>query len=204
MGLDALLSAEVEGLLARFETEPWHTRHVARLALALFDATHDLHGLAPRSRELLEVAALLHDVGWSQCQPDGKGHHKASARMIREHPWVGLEPTEVDCVAEVARYHRKSLPDLTRHASFARLSEADQHRVRWLAACLRIADGLDRRHIQRVSGILVSRVPGGLSVRVQAPGEVEAEVGAADKKADLLRRLLPPGWDVSLARSGSG
>lgn len=188
--LDPLLAAETERLLVRFETEPEHTEHVARLALQLFDQLLDWHQLTLRDRDLLEVAAVLHDIGWSQCQPDGRAHHKATAQLIRAHPWQGLSPSEVECVAEVARYHRKSLPDLTRHASFARLPEEDRHRVVQLAAFLRIADGLDRRHIQRVRRISASFAPEGLIVLAYAPGEIETELAAADKKSDLLRRLI--------------
>lgn len=188
--LDALLAAETDDLLLRFETEPEHTEHVARLALQLFDQLQEWHGLALRDRDLLTVAAVLHDIGWSQCHPDGKSHHKATAQLIRAHCWRGLTGPESECVAEIARYHRKSLPDVAKHSTFARLPEVDQHRVLYLGAFLRIADGLDRRHIQRVHRISAAFAPEGLVVLAYARAEIAVEIAAAEKKSDLLRRLM--------------
>ncbi len=185
----AELIAETEILLSRHETEPEHTRHVARLALQLFDELSSWHGLSPVDRSLLDTAALLHDIGWSVTQPDGIGHHKESAWMIREHPWTSLAGGEVEVVAQVARYHRKSLPDPVAHRGFARLSEADQRRVQYLSAFLRVADGLDRRHGQWVAGVTASFTTGGLLIEAGSTIEIATEIIAADRKADLLRRL---------------
>src|SRR6266545_2362102 len=52
-----------------------HSRQVTKLALSLFDQTAELHGLGPPERELLEVAGLLHDVGFAVAQ---SAHHKHS------------------------------------------------------------------------------------------------------------------------------
>ena len=93
------LHRPIEALLARHEREPEHARQVARLALELHDALRPIHGQGARERELLECAALLHDIGWSATAPDGKGHHKASARLIRESTWETLTQREVRCVA---------------------------------------------------------------------------------------------------------
>src|SRR5277367_5366889 len=106
--MDALIQESL-ALRARYDEEPSHSDHVAALALQIFDGLRPWHEMAPRSRALLHSAAVLHDIGWSQT-PDGKGHHKWSARLIREHGWKNLVPDEVNLVALVARYHRKTMP----------------------------------------------------------------------------------------------
>src|ERR1700691_1154654 len=106
--MDAL-SQESLALRARYDEEPSHSDQVAKLALQIFDSLKSWHGLSARSRELLLSAALLHDIGWSQT-PDGKGHHKWSARLIREQTWKNLKADEVPVVAQIARYHRKTPP----------------------------------------------------------------------------------------------
>src|SRR5271154_3214028 len=103
-------------LRARYDEEPSHSDHVAVLALQIFDGLRPWHGYGSRPRELLHSAALLHDIGWSQ-KPDGKDHHKWSARLILEHPWKTLTPEEMSIVAEIARYHRKA-PTQPDHAEF--------------------------------------------------------------------------------------
>ncbi len=186
---DHSLSDEIEILLDRHETEPDHPRQVARLALSLFEGLSPLHRYGASERRLLECAALLHDIGWSVSSPDGRGHHKASSRLIREFPWKTLTPTEVLCVAAVARYHRKALPKPD-HEDLKNLSPADHSRVEWLAACLRTADGLDRRHLQHVTGVSVRISRTQTELWVEAPGQIDEELAAADQKSDLLRNLL--------------
>jgi exopolyphosphatase/guanosine-5'-triphosphate,3'-diphosphate pyrophosphatase len=183
------LADETETLFARHEIEPEHPRQVTRLSLALFEGLNPLHGYGNTERRLLECAALLHDIGWSVSGPDGRGHHKASALLIREFPWKTLTPTEVCCVAAVARYHRKALPKAD-HEDLKNLSPADHLRVGWLAACLRTADGLDRRHLQQVTGVSVQISRQQTELWVDAPGRIDEELAAADQKSDLLRNLL--------------
>ena len=177
-------------MLERFETEPGHVLHVAALADQLALTGLMLAGHDPSDRRLLQVAAVLHDIGWAVVAPDGKGHHKESARLIREFPWTSLEPAEVELVALTARYHRKALPSVE-HGDYASLTPDDQRRVRRMAALLRVADALDRRHIQRVDRISVFAAADGLQIRVHSTDEVGAELAAAEKKGDLLRLESP-------------
>ena len=194
------LDHETAILLTRHEREPEHARHVARLALQLFDGLRPLHGYGTAERRLLECAALLHDTGWSVTRSSGRGHHKASARLIREFPWTALTPDEVRCVAATARYHRKALPD-PGHEDLLGLSQTDQARVRWMAACLRTADGLDRRHLGAVRGITVVRSGNRVELRAEAPGQIDEEWSAAERKSDLLRSLIPGPLTRSVVRS---
>ena len=181
---------EVAVLLERFETEPRHVVHVAGLADQLALTGLMLAGQDPSDFRLLQVAALLHDIGWAVVAPDGKGHHKESARLIREFQWTSLDPLEIELVALTARYHRKALPSVE-HADYARLNPDDQRRVRRMAALLRVADALDRRHIQRVDRVSVLGMTDELQIRVYGTDEVEAELAAAEKKGDLLRLESP-------------
>lgn len=180
------LAVGVEELMAAFETEPVHVLHVRDLALSLFDALPSLHRLAPLDRAILDASSCLHDIGWTVTQPDGKGHHKESARLIREHRWAEVSPAVVALVSLVARYHRKSIPSEADHEAFAERPVDERRRIRWLAGLLRIADGLDRRHIQATKHIRVVRA--GSTLRIVASGVdgLEAEILGARKKADLL------------------
>lgn len=187
------LRAECLALMRALDATPQHPLQVARLALDLFDQLPHLHGLGGADRFLLEAAAYLHDIGW-RAAPDGKGHHKESARMIREFQWRHADPETVALIAEIARYHRKSLPDPHRHATFARLAAADQLRVSKLAALLRMADGLDRTHLHRVRGLQVRPQADGLEIAALARQPIASELAAADKKADLARKVYGCDW----------
>src|SRR4029453_14508255 len=108
-------------------------RQVTTLALSLFDQTASLHGLGPAARGLLEVAGLLHDVGYAISQSN---HHKHSLYLIRNADLDGFGARERDLVANIARYHRKALP-ADRHAEYMALDDDDRTLVRRLAALFR-------------------------------------------------------------------
>ncbi len=170
------------------DPEPEHSRHVAALALQLFDATRRLHGLEPVGREYLEAGALLANVG---LMISHDRHHLHSYYVIRnsEH-LVGFTDHEIEIISQVARYHRKSAPKKS-HADFARLSDVDQDLVRKLAAILRISIGLDRSHDGRVAGLTVFRRDNQLKISLigastPAGDDLSLELYAATERRQLL------------------
>jgi len=135
---------EARALMREVDPDPAHALQVARLADRLFLLLKPLHQSSSHGRRLLAVAALLHDIGWSEA-PDGKGHHKHSARLIRRHKWQSLSAVDIDLVAQIARYHRRKRPSL-KHAPFKCLEPRARRIVMSLASLLRMADALDRSH----------------------------------------------------------
>jgi exopolyphosphatase/guanosine-5'-triphosphate,3'-diphosphate pyrophosphatase len=124
-----------------------HSRHVAELALTLYDQLKTLHNLGGSDRKILHAAALLHDIGQFV---SFKGHHKHSLYLLSHTELPTFSQREMRLVANVARYHRGAHPALN-HPAFGELSRDEQQRVLRLAAILRVADSLDRDHVQRVS-----------------------------------------------------
>jgi len=179
---------EALALMQALEEDPHHVLHVAVLAVHLFDELEDLHGLGDTDRLLLESAALLHDIGWSVA-PDGRGHHRESARLIREHHWVNFTAGTVNVVAQIARYHRKSPPDLE-HEDFAALAPRERERVQQLAAILRIADGLDRRHVQSVQHLSAEILPGRVVIHLSGRPPLTKEMDAGRRKSDLATSIF--------------
>ena len=163
-----------------------HTGHVASLAVGLFDATRRIHCLGDRERSLLEHASLLHDVGhhiahWK--------HHRHSEYMIRNGDLRGFDPTEIDLLASLARYHRQGKPR-RKHAVFAALPPAARRSVKILAGILRVADSLDRSHHQRVRSISVFKRGGSMTLRCRSEGNVDLEFWGARRRAALLEEAL--------------
>lgn len=170
------------------EVRPAHVQQVARLALQLFDQLAVLHGLGGIERLLLEAAAHLHDIG-HQTSPPGSGHHHEAARMIREHPWKHFNGSEVEVIAQVARYHRKAMPEMS-HEEFRRLNEWDRRVVQRLAALLRLADAFDRSHVQHIERVVVELPVNRIVLRLDSVGPVLREVQAAHLKGDLARLVF--------------
>ena len=136
----------IRQLADRCDDDPAHSAHVARLAVELFDALAPIHGLDATAREYLEAGALLANVGLVVAHSK---HHLHAYYVIRNSELAGLTDAEIEVIAQIARYHRKSAPKPS-HPDFAALPPADQDLVRALAAILRVAIGLDRSHQARV------------------------------------------------------
>lgn len=178
------------GLLARFGTDSTHPEHVAALSLALFDGLEREHELSAKARDLLHVAALLHDVG-AAIGYDGHGRH--SYYVIKNGSLRGLSAEEVEIVANVARYHGKGRPR-KRDESYAELPKRDRRTVQWLAAILRVAEGLDRSHYQLVRSLRVRRRGDVVAIAVQTTRDAQLELWAGRRRTSELARLL--GADV--------
>ncbi|NOT35354.1 MAG: Ppx/GppA family phosphatase [Candidatus Eisenbacteria bacterium] len=184
--IEDLRLRSVLALLDRFQSDAPHARHVAMLALALFDALATEHRLDAGVRDLLHYAALLHDVG-SAVGFDRHAEH--SAYIIRNGNLRGLSSAEVDLVALVARYHSKAAPR-KRDPEFAALPRASRRTVRWLAGMLRVAEGLDRSHYQLIRGVRVSRRGDRAALLVAARRDAKLELWAARGRTELLARML--------------
>jgi exopolyphosphatase / guanosine-5'-triphosphate,3'-diphosphate pyrophosphatase len=176
----------------RFMFDEAHGLHVARLALLLFDRLDKLHGLGPRDRHLLQAAAILHDIGTFISV---KRHHKHSLYLISRSELPGLTPDENLLVANVARYHRKSHPQL-HHSEYMHLQPADRVRVDQLAALLRIADALDRQHLQRVSDVQVEVRGLDLVLEIEGEGDLLLERWAVQRKKGLFEETY--GFSVEI------
>lgn len=177
---------------------PEHAAQVAKLALALFDATEDEHDLGPREREWLEFGALLHDIG---SHISYEAHHKHSYYLIRHGELRGFDPEEIEIIGLIARYHRQATPKKS-HEGFDRLSGRLRRTVRILGALVRLAEGLDRSHKQVVRGLDVASTSkkGGLALRLKTVGDAELELWAAARHAAPLSEII--GKDIVFEAPG--
>jgi exopolyphosphatase/guanosine-5'-triphosphate,3'-diphosphate pyrophosphatase len=184
--VESLRLRSVLQLLARFPLNDKHANHVAKLALALFDGLRAEHHLGTAERELLQYAALLHDVG-AVLGYDGHGEH--SDYIIRNGNLRGLSGEEVEMVATVARFHGGRRPRKQEMKALG-FDKGRRRRLRWLAGILRVAEGLDRSHYQLVGGLRIQRRPGRLAILVRTKRDARLELWGARRRTDLLERLL--------------
>ncbi len=126
-----------------------HAMHVAALACQLFDQLEVLHQLPRRFRGLLEIAALLHEIGLFI---SNRSRHKHSMYLISNSEMFGVGEKELQLVAMLARYFRGASPQPS-HPAYSRLSRYSRVAVSKLAAILRIAKALDVTHRQPFSKV---------------------------------------------------
>jgi len=172
-----------------FREDVVHAQRATDLALVLFDELVSLHGLGLDDRDLLEAAGLLHNVGLFISHA---AHHKHSEYVIRSSDrLVGFTQREIEIVAQVARYHRKSAPKPS-HLAFAALSPDAQRRVRILSGILRVAIALDRTRQGAVDHVRATVTDGRVLIEVSpGPGaDLELELYTAVERSGPLAASL--------------
>ncbi|HEX5145951.1 MAG TPA: Ppx/GppA phosphatase family protein [Conexibacter sp.] len=180
-------SASVRNLARQHGVDLVHAEHIAGLAHQLVEALPGAGLPEPGEPELVEAAALLHDVGMAVDYDD---HHKHSSYLILGSGLPGFTPREVALIALMARYHRKGTPQLGQLAPLCR--PGDEQLVLRGAALLRIAEQLERNRDQVVRAARLRRPSG--------EGEVELELDAvgddtvarwgAERQGELFERAF--------------
>jgi exopolyphosphatase / guanosine-5'-triphosphate,3'-diphosphate pyrophosphatase len=128
-----------------------HGQKVAELAVEIFNFMHTekLHVHPADARRYLWSAAILHNSGHFVSH---SAHHKHSYYLIRYGELLGYNELEIEIIANLARYHRKTMPK-KKHEGYQSLSRENRLLVSQLGAILRVAIALDRRTIGAVKEI---------------------------------------------------
>ena len=182
----AIRRASVLSLCRRSGWRETHSTQVARLAVELFDSTMPLHHLEAEDRELLELGALLHDIG-EHVSRDGHARH--SAYLIENGDLRGFSPIEIQMLACLGRYHVRGRPRESFQA-WETLDRKDRDRVLKLLSLLRIADGLDSAHGSVVGHLGVELSRTAVELVVSARGDAELERWLLQRKKLLFEELF--------------
>lgn len=160
----------------KYQTNLEHGDRVAAFALSIFDQTQaQIHNWGANQRQLLWAAAVLHNSGHHVSH---SAHHKHSYYLIRNSELLGYNETEIEIIANIARYHRKS-PPKKKHENYRNLLHKE-HRtmVNQLSAMLRLAVALDRRQIGAISHIQCEYQPNFQEFKMLIfPSTIEDECG---------------------------
>ncbi len=183
---EAIRRNSVLGLARRCNWDEGHATQVARLATTLFDQTLPLHGLGSGERDLLEYAALLHDIGEHVAI---EAHHKHTAYLIEHGKLRGFSPADIAVVATLGRYHRRNDPKAS-FEPYGGLDAARRTVTLQLLSLLRLADGLDRGHASTVEGVEVELTDSRVRISVTSSGDVDLEVWGSRRKRELFERLF--------------
>lgn len=178
----------LEDLYHIYGIERSHADNVARNALELFEILNSIHGLDPKTRNLVEMAALVHDTGVAT---DFENHHKAGRNILLLHPPLELPEKFRPVVAWTAFLHKKSVGkekiEKLKEKDFGKMPEDLQDLILKVAAIVRLADALDYSRMESRLGKVTF---GKRSVRFEIKGQgaaIDAERMA--KKGDLWHLL---------------
>ncbi|MBN8582086.1 MAG: Ppx/GppA family phosphatase [Anaerolineae bacterium] len=170
----------------KYQYDGAHSNLVAFLAGKLFEQTQSLHNLEPDDRLLLEVAALLHDIGHFINTID---HDKHVYYILQANPLIGLTSREQCIVSNVARYHRKAMPTI-QDENFRALPSKDRSTVIKLSALLRLADAMDVSHTQRARSVTIWQVKNKWLLKLGGVDSLSLETWALEKRRSLFQDIF--------------
>jgi len=177
-----------------------HGKQVADLSIRLYRELQADHQLDVRCERILRLAAILHEVGLFI---NTRSHHKHSMYIILNSDLFGLSRADMNLIALVARYHRRAAPQ-PYHEGYTLLSRDDRMVVSKLAAILRVADAMDRNHMQQVRELSFTRVHGQFTIFVHDVEDLSLERIALREKGSLFEEVYGMKIVLEVATSNEG
>jgi exopolyphosphatase/guanosine-5'-triphosphate,3'-diphosphate pyrophosphatase len=170
--------------------EEEHAQYTAQISLRLFDALKKMgeHAYGELERELLEYAALTHDIGNFLSHSN---HQKHAYYLIRNSDLLGFNDTEIDIIANVALYHRKGFPK-KKHENLANFKSSERRLISVLAAILRVAEGVDRSHLGVVKEVQLEHAqkPRRFELSLLSDSDCQMEVWGVENNRDLFEYVF--------------
>ena len=129
----------------------------------------------------MQAAAVVHEVGRAE---GNKNHHKKTGKMVGQlDHLVGWTRQDLLTMAQVARYHRGALPQVS---WLQALPVSQRRQIKLLAGILRLANALDAEHNGAIRRITIAKNDGFVVIRAQG---LLADSSLAEKIAGA-RHLL--------------
>ncbi|MBW4540299.1 MAG: Ppx/GppA family phosphatase [Myxacorys chilensis ATA2-1-KO14] len=182
----------------KFQVNLEHSQRVAEFALSLFDQTQGvLHQWTGEERDLLWAAAILHNCGHYVSH---SSHHKHSYYLIRNSELLGYTEIEIEAIANLARYHRKSSPK-KRHENYRSLTSKRHRRVvEQLYPLLRLAVALDRRQIGAIQSVQCQYLSDSRELRLQIqPSDPSDDCALELWSLDYKKSSMESEYNIKLA-----
>jgi exopolyphosphatase/guanosine-5'-triphosphate,3'-diphosphate pyrophosphatase len=111
--------------------------------------------------------------------------------LIENTEMPGFTSNEKKLIAQVARYHRKSLPK-TKHKEFNKLNQQEKKAVWVLGGILRIVEGLDRRQNKLIKSIKVNSTKDFIHIDAEKVegSDPDVELWGAYRRKDMLEEVI--------------
>ena len=183
--LDADQRRLVRTIGRRYGVDPQHARKVAHLAGMLFESLDLLHRLPPACGRILEAAAHLYNIGHFV---NDSRHHKHSLYLVLSTDMPGFSDREHLSIANLCRYHRKSMPQ-ERHPDFQALEPEDRNAVVLLAPLLRLAVAFDQSQQQKVERLEATIQDRSVEIRLISECDTDIEQWHASQVSGVFREV---------------
>jgi len=190
---NAQIIASAISLLRKYQGDEKHAEFVRSMSLRIYDSMQTELGLGSQQRTLLEVCAILHDIGMFIRAQD---HNMHSKYIIQNSEIFGLSHDETNMVALIASFHKGSKVPQDDN-EFKLLPRSSRLTILKLTAILRVADALDRSHQQKLTNFTVNFAKDSITFRVKGYNNITLEKLALGEKGDLFENVF--GYKIVLA-----
>ena len=180
------INNQILNLMESCSADIEHAKQVAEYCEKIVNSLNEnIMNFSEQERIYLKTAALLHDIGYCV---EKKAHHKHTMAIILEKGLENFSYEETKVIANVARYHRSSLPDEEKHNEYAKLTDEQKEIVKKLAAILRMADGMDKPHKNLIIKINAQESDENIDFYVKTIG-FKPKLKSAKEKSDLFELI---------------
>ncbi len=184
--------ASATTLLRKYQGDEKHAQFVRTVSCRLYkEMEHEL-GLEPHALLLLQVSAILHDVGMFI----GAKDHNVHSRYIVSHSEIfGLSREELNLISQIVFFHKgTAMPQNAPEVKL--LPRASRLIILKLSAILRLADAFDRSHQQKLRNFTVSVAKDTITFRIKGHTNLSLERLAVAEKGDLFENVF--GYNIVL------
>lgn len=179
-----ILSA-TRNIALRYQSNTKHTDQVEYMALAIFDAVAKPYGLNKRDRLLLRLAVILHTCG--EFINMNKVPENSYA-IIMATEIIGLSHKERELVANAVRYDTQDFPRY--NAYISGLDRDTYMKVAKLTGILRLANIMDKSHLQKFTDVKVTLKSSRLQILVTTLQDMALERGLFLQKAEFFEEVF--------------
>lgn len=182
---DIVMAARTMG--KRYGVSKAHVQSVMNIALTIYDSTKKIHGLTPRERLLLECAVNLHDCGKFVSLTNTA---ECNYQIIMATEIIGLSHREREIIAQVVRLNTIPMESYETISKKADLNVNDYLIINKLTAILRLANGMDRSHLQKVQQIRAVIKDDNLVINVTTNKDYTLEQGLLTGKIEFFETVF--------------
>lgn len=194
-----ILDSSTQNMLRLYSNNQEHCRHVADLALLMFDGWNELHGLNRRYKRLLNTAALLHDIGITI---NYYSHARHSAYMILNAKLFGLTHAEQMLCAVVAGWHNGlSKGYFKNHAYRPLLNEKEWAAAEKLALLLAFAESLDYSESSRILAARTRATAKKAVLEIRTQGDASIELYQLENHTEWVAKLFGKPLEINLRKN---
>lgn len=177
--------SSARNIARRYKTDIKHIEFVEKTALEIFDASVKYTGLGSRERLLLQLSAIMHEVGK---YVTANNHNTAAYELIKYSQLIGINTEDLDIIGLIVKLYPSENPydDIY----YSSLPSSKKVLVSKLTAILRIADALDSSHRQKVDKISVHLQQDDLTVSCTTNNDMSFEEWSFEHRSGLFEEVI--------------